>query len=59
MVAATAHNISNDIKGNTPETVATWIAFEKYFIYNMKRGSTDPLFQKLALKVIGLNRLKD
>jgi len=98
MVAATAHNISNDIKGNTPETVATWnafcladmgdtgaafiavpqipprnitwakkgkwvhwskIAFEKYFIYNMKRGSTDPLFQKLALKVMGLNRLKD
>jgi len=98
MVAATAHNISNDIKGNTPETVATWnafcladmgdtgaafiavpqipprnitwakkgkwvhwskIAFEKYFIYNMKRGSTEPLFQKLALKVMGLNRLKD
>ena len=98
MVAATAHNISNDIKCNTPETVATWnafcladmgdtgaafiavpqipprnltwakkgkwvhwskVAFEKYFIYNMKRGSTDPLFQKLALKVMGLNRLKD
>ena len=98
MVAATAHNISNDIKGNTPEKVATWnafcladmgdtgaafiavpqipprnltwakkgkwvhwskVAFEKYFIYNMKRGSTDPLFQKLALKVMGLNRLKD
>jgi len=34
-------------------------AFEKYFIFNMKRGSHDPLFQKLALKVIGLNRLKD
>ena len=27
MVAATAHNISNDIKGNTPEKVATWNAF--------------------------------
>jgi sulfide:quinone oxidoreductase len=98
MVAATAHNISNNIKGNTPETVATWnafcladmgdtgaafiavpqipprnltwakkgkwvhwskVAFEKYFIYNMKRGSTEPLFQKLALKIMGLNRLKD
>ena len=97
-VAATAHNISNDIKGNAPEKVATWnafcladmgdtgaafiaapqipprnitwakkgkwvhwskVAFEKYFIFNMKRGSTDPLFQKLALKVMGLNRLKD
>ncbi len=33
------------------------IAFEKYFIYNMKRGTTEPLFQKLALKVMGLNRL--
>lgn len=98
MVAATAHNISNDIKGNTPEKVATWnafcladmgdtgaafiavpqipprnitwakkgkwvhwskVAFEKYFIFNIKRGSTDPLFQKLMLKVMGLNRLKD
>ena len=94
MVAATAHNISNDIKGNKPETVATWnafcladmgdtgaafiavpqipprnitwakmgkwvhwskVAFEKYFIWNMKRGNTEPLFQKLALKVMGLN----
>ncbi len=35
------------------------VAFEKYFIFNMKRGSHDPLFQKLALKVMGLNRLKD
>jgi len=98
MIAAAAHNISNDIKGNTPEKVATWnafcladfgdtgvafiaapqipprnitwakkgkwvhlskVAFEKYFIFNMKRGYPDPLFQKLALKVMGLNRLKD
>ncbi|MEW5893691.1 MAG: FAD/NAD(P)-binding oxidoreductase [Pseudomonadota bacterium] len=35
------------------------VAFEKYFIWNMKRGSTEPLFQKLALRIIGLNRLKD
>lgn len=27
MVAATAHNISNDIKGNAPEKVGTWSAF--------------------------------
>lgn len=98
MVAATAHNISNDIKGNRPEEVATWnafcladmgdtgaafiavpqipprnitwakmgkwvhwskVAFEKYFIWNMKRGSTEPLFQKLAFRVMGINRLKD
>ena len=35
------------------------VAFEKYFIWNMKRGSTEPLFQKLALRIIGLNRLKE
>ncbi|RTZ59027.1 MAG: NAD(P)/FAD-dependent oxidoreductase [Gammaproteobacteria bacterium] len=35
------------------------VAFEKYFIFNMKRGATEPLFQKLALQVMGLNRLKD
>lgn len=35
------------------------VAFEKYFIWNMKRGETEPLFQKLALQVMGLNRLKE
>lgn len=34
------------------------VAFEKYFIRNMKKGSTEPLYQKLALKVMGLNRLR-
>jgi sulfide:quinone oxidoreductase len=34
------------------------VAFEKYFIWNMKRGVTEPLYQKLALKLMGLNRLK-
>lgn len=34
------------------------IFFEKYFIRNMKKGSTEPLHQKLALKLMGLNRLK-
>jgi sulfide:quinone oxidoreductase len=34
-------------------------AFERYFIWNMKRGTTEPLYQKLALRVMGVNRLKD
>lgn len=34
------------------------VIFEKYFIWNMKRGNTEPLYQKLALKMMGLNRLK-
>jgi sulfide:quinone oxidoreductase len=35
------------------------VAFEKYFIWNMKRGTTEPLYQKLALKTMGLNRIKN
>lgn len=34
------------------------IAFEWYFIWNMKRGKTEPLYQKLTLNLMGLNRLK-
>ena len=34
-------------------------AFERYFIWNMKRGTTEPLYQKLALRVMGVNRLKE
>ncbi|NWG86781.1 MAG: NAD(P)/FAD-dependent oxidoreductase [Hydrogenophilaceae bacterium] len=35
------------------------VAFEKYFIWNMKRGATEPMFQKLALRIMGVNRLKE
>ena len=34
------------------------VAFEKYFIRNMKKGKTEPQYQKLALKIMGVNRLK-
>ncbi len=34
------------------------VMFEKYFIRNMKKGNTEPAFQKAALKIMGLNRLK-
>lgn len=34
------------------------IAFEKYFIRKMKKGSSEPIFEKWALKLIGLGRLK-
>jgi sulfide:quinone oxidoreductase len=33
--------------------------FEKYFIWNMKRGATEPLYQKLALRIMGVGRLKN
>jgi sulfide:quinone oxidoreductase len=34
------------------------IMFEKYFIGKMKKGSSEPIFEKWALKLIGLGRLK-
>ncbi|MDP2812019.1 MAG: FAD-dependent oxidoreductase [Rhodocyclaceae bacterium] len=34
------------------------IAFEKYFMYKMRRGGTEPIFEKWALHIIGLARLK-
>ena len=33
------------------------IGFEKYFLYKMRTGSSEPLFEKYALKSIGLSRL--
>lgn len=35
------------------------IGFEKYFIHKMKSGSTEPAFEKYALKTLGINRLKE
>ncbi len=34
------------------------IAFEKYYMYKMRRGGTEPIFEKWALRMIGLARLK-
>jgi sulfide:quinone oxidoreductase len=34
------------------------VAFEKYYIFKMKIGSSEPFFEKIVLKIIGLNRLK-
>jgi len=35
------------------------IAFEKYFIRKMKRGTTEPLYEKHILKMLGLKKLKE
>lgn len=35
------------------------IAFEKYFIYKMKTGSSTPVFEKYTLRALGVKRLKD
>lgn len=34
------------------------ISFEKYFLYKMRRGVSEPLFEKLALKLIGIAKLQ-
>lgn len=34
------------------------VAFEKYFIRKMKKGSTEPLYEKYILKAMGIGKLK-
>jgi sulfide:quinone oxidoreductase len=34
------------------------IAFEKYFISKMKKGSTEPIYEKYILKALGIHRLR-
>ena len=34
------------------------IAFEKYFLQKMKRGSSEPVYEKYVLKALGIERLK-
>lgn len=35
------------------------VAFEKYFIRKMKKGSTEPVYEKYVLKLLGIRKLKD
>jgi sulfide:quinone oxidoreductase len=34
------------------------IAFEKYFIRKMKKGTSEPLYEKYVLKLLGIEKLK-
>jgi len=34
------------------------IAFEKYFIRKMKKGTSEPLYEKYILKLLGIEKLK-
>ena len=34
------------------------IAFEKYFIRKMKRGTSEPLYEKLVMTALGIGKLK-
>ncbi|MEM5505506.1 FAD-dependent oxidoreductase [Shewanella frigidimarina] len=35
------------------------IGFEKYFLLKMKTGSSEPMYEKYALKLMGITRLED
>jgi sulfide:quinone oxidoreductase len=34
------------------------VAFEKYFIYKMKNGTSEPIYEKYVLKLLGIERLE-
>jgi sulfide:quinone oxidoreductase len=34
------------------------VAFEKYFLYKMKHGSSEPVYEKYILKMLGIERLE-
>ncbi|MEO6186004.1 MAG: NAD(P)/FAD-dependent oxidoreductase, partial [Steroidobacteraceae bacterium] len=34
------------------------IAFEKYFLYKMRNGTSEPVYEKHVLRLLGIERLK-
>ena len=97
MVTATALNIGQMLRGETPDHVATWnaicladfgddgiafvaqpqipprnvnwsssgkwvhfakVGFEKYFMRKIKQGQSEPFYEKLAMKTMGIDKLK-
>ena len=34
------------------------VAYEKYFLRKVKKGSTEPVYEKYILKLMGINRLE-
>lgn len=34
------------------------IAFEKYFLFKMRRGTSEPIYEKYVMKALGIERLK-
>ncbi|MNL90197.1 hypothetical protein D3C87_2210680 [compost metagenome] len=37
---------------------AAKIGFEKYFLHKMRSGTSEPFYEKLALQVLGIDKLK-
>lgn len=34
------------------------VGFEKYFLYKMKNGTSEPIYEKYLLKALGMERLE-
>jgi sulfide:quinone oxidoreductase len=34
------------------------VAFEKYFMYKMKNGTSEPIYEKYIFKMMGIERLE-
>jgi sulfide:quinone oxidoreductase len=34
------------------------IGYEKYFLYKMKTGSSEPVYERFMLKALGIRRLE-
>jgi sulfide:quinone oxidoreductase len=35
------------------------IAFEKYFLYKMRSGNSEPIYEKYMLRALGITRVKE
>ena len=56
MVTATAHNIHSELSGKWVHVAK--VAFEKYFMRKMKRGTSEPMYEKLVMAAMGITKLK-
>lgn len=98
MVTATAMNLGQILRGQTPDHVGSWnavcladfgdsgvafvaqpqipprnvnwassgkwvhvakVAFEKYFLGKLRKGTSETIYEKAVLKALGINKLKD
>ena len=35
------------------------VAFEKYFLRKVRKGTSEPFYEKLAMQMLGINKLKE
>ena len=51
-------------RNTTWSSEGTWVhlakvGFEKYFMHKIRKGVSEPYYEKLALKLLGVTRLKE